>query len=159
MLEVYTSPADSFEEKNYLPLPPPPPKKKKKTIVPLTDISMLYIKYLTMYKVHMHAGAIRKLVYGCTCVREIIHSLKLVDYLPVQSTNQTITYTCSLSTETANCFKIRFRHTMTKLVVLFLVFIYYIITINQYERKMKIQILFDLIRYPGSGVVLDCIDS
>ena len=29
MLEVYTSPADSFEEKNYLPLPPPPQKKKK----------------------------------------------------------------------------------------------------------------------------------
>ena len=26
---------------------------------------MFYIKYLTMYKVHMHAGAISKLLYGC----------------------------------------------------------------------------------------------
>ena len=25
-----------------------------------------------MYKVHMHAGAIRKLLYGCAYVREII---------------------------------------------------------------------------------------
>ena len=33
-----------------------------------------------MHKVHMHAGAIRQ--YGCVFVREIIHSLKLVDYLP-----------------------------------------------------------------------------
>ena len=44
---------------------------------------MFDIKYLTMYKVHMPAGAIRKLLYGCAYVREIIHSLKLVDYLPV----------------------------------------------------------------------------
>ena len=28
-----------------------------------------------MYNVHMHAGAIRKLLYGCVYVREIIHSL------------------------------------------------------------------------------------
>ena len=28
---------------------------------------MVYIKYLTMYKVHMHAGAIRHLLYGCVC--------------------------------------------------------------------------------------------
>ena len=29
---------------------------------------MFYIKYLTMHKVHMHAGAIRKLLYGlCVC--------------------------------------------------------------------------------------------
>ena len=33
---------------------------------------MFYIKHLTMYKVHMHAGAIRKLLYGCVYVREII---------------------------------------------------------------------------------------
>ena len=39
--------------------------------------SMFYIKYLTMFKVHRHthAGAIRKLLYGCAFVREIIHSL------------------------------------------------------------------------------------
>ena len=44
----------------------------------LSDIPMFYIKYLTMYKVHMHAGAIRQLLYGCAYVRETI--LKLVDY-------------------------------------------------------------------------------
>ena len=52
-------------------------------IAPLSDIPMFYIKYLTMHKVHMHADAIRQLLYGCAYVREIIHSLKLVDYLPV----------------------------------------------------------------------------
>ena len=41
-----------------------------------------------MYKEHnlrMHAGAIQKLLYGCAYLREIIHSLKLVDYLPVHT--------------------------------------------------------------------------
>ena len=33
----------------------------------------------------MHAGAIRQLLYGCAYVREIIHSLKLVDYPPVHT--------------------------------------------------------------------------
>ena len=46
---------------------------------------MFYIKYLTMHKVHMHAGAIRQLLYGCVYVREIILSLKLVDYPPVHT--------------------------------------------------------------------------
>ena len=47
---------------------------------------MFYIiKYLTMHKVHMHAGAIRQLLYGCAYVRDIIHELKLVDYLPVHT--------------------------------------------------------------------------
>ena len=31
----------------------------------------------------MHAGTLRQLLYGCAYVREIIHSLKLVDYLPI----------------------------------------------------------------------------
>ena len=48
-------------------------------IEPLSDIPMFYIKYLTMHKVHMHAVSIRQLLYGCAYVREIIHSLKLVD--------------------------------------------------------------------------------
>ena len=38
-----------------------------------------------MHSVHMRAGAIRQLLYGCAYVREIIHSLKLVDYLPVHT--------------------------------------------------------------------------
>ena len=46
---------------------------------------MFYIKYLTAYKVHTHAGVIRKLLNGCAYVREIIHLLKLVDYLPVHA--------------------------------------------------------------------------
>ena len=49
-------------------------------IAPLNDMPMFYIKYLTMHKVHMHAGA-----NGCAYVREIIHSIKLVDYLPVHT--------------------------------------------------------------------------
>ena len=48
---------------------------------------MFYIKYLTMHKVHMHAGAIKQLLYGCVYIQEIIHSLKLVDYLPVHTHN------------------------------------------------------------------------
>ena len=44
---------------------------------------MFYIKYITMHNVYMHAGAIRQLLYGCAFVREIIHSLKLVEYPPV----------------------------------------------------------------------------
>ena len=28
---------------------------------------MIYIKYLTMHKVHMLAGAIRQLLYDCVC--------------------------------------------------------------------------------------------
>ena len=31
---------------------------------------MFYIKYLTMYKMHMHAGAIRQLLCGCAYVQE-----------------------------------------------------------------------------------------
>ena len=33
----------------------------------------------------MHAGAISKLLYGFASVRAIIHSLKLLDYLPVHT--------------------------------------------------------------------------
>ena len=54
-------------------------------IAPLSVIPMFYIKYLTMHKVHMHAGAIRQLLYGCAYVRGIIHSLKLVDHPPVHT--------------------------------------------------------------------------
>ena len=35
------------------------------------DIQMFHIKYLTMDKIHMHAGAIRKLLYGlCVCTED-----------------------------------------------------------------------------------------
>ena len=50
-------------------------------IAPLNDIPKFYIKYLTLYKVYMHAGAIRKILNGFAYVWEIIHSLKLVDYM------------------------------------------------------------------------------
>ena len=52
-------------------------------ITPLSDIQIFYIKYLTVYNVHIHAGAKRKLLYVCAYVREIIHPLKLADYLPI----------------------------------------------------------------------------
>ena len=44
---------------------------------------MFYIIYLSMYKVHMHANAIRKLLCGCAYVWELIQQLKHVDCLPV----------------------------------------------------------------------------
>ena len=46
---------------------------------------MFYVKYLAMHKVHMYAGAISKLLYGFTSVQVIIHLLKLLDYLPVDT--------------------------------------------------------------------------
>ena len=51
----------------------------------LSDIPMFYIIYLTMHKVHMHAGAIRQPLYGCAYVWEIFHSLKLVDHPPIHT--------------------------------------------------------------------------
>ena len=38
----------------------------------------------------MHASATRKLLYGCVYVRDIIHSIELMDYLYIR-TNNTIT--------------------------------------------------------------------
>ena len=55
----------------------------KSIIAPLSDIPMFYISILTMYKVHMHVGAI--ILYVCAYLLEIIHSLKLVDYLSVHT--------------------------------------------------------------------------
>ena len=44
---------------------------ENRIIAPLSEI----LQCFTQYKVHMHAGAIRKLLYGLVvCVREIIHS-------------------------------------------------------------------------------------
>ena len=37
-------------------------------IAPLSDIPIFYAEYLTMYTVHIHAGAIGSLLYGlCVC--------------------------------------------------------------------------------------------
>ena len=57
----------------------------KQCIEPLSDIPMFCIKYLIMHNVHMHAGGIRQLLYGRAYVREIIYSLKLMDYPPVHT--------------------------------------------------------------------------
>ena len=54
-------------------------------LAPLSDIQMFYIKYLTIHKMHMHAGAIRQISYSCAYVREIINSTKLMDYHPVHT--------------------------------------------------------------------------
>ena len=66
----------------------------------LSDIRMFYSRYLTMHKVHMYAGATRQLLYGCAYVREIIYSLKFVDYLPVHThkpyNNLHLTTSCRL---------------------------------------------------------------
>ena len=47
---------------------------------------------------HMHAGATRNVLYACAYVREIIHSLKLVDYLPVYTHKPYNNYHRNLST-------------------------------------------------------------
>ena len=60
-------------------------KLNKIPYAPLSDIHMFYIKYRTMYKVCKHAGAVRKFLYDCTSVRDIIHSLKFVDYLLIDT--------------------------------------------------------------------------
>ena len=46
---------------------------------------MFNVNYLAMHKVQMHTEAISKLLYGVASVQAIIHSLKLVDYLPVHT--------------------------------------------------------------------------
>ena len=40
------------------------------TISPLSDIPMFYIKYPTMHKMDMHAGAMRQYCMVCAYVRE-----------------------------------------------------------------------------------------
>ena len=49
-----------------------------------------------MFKVQMYACAIRKLLYDFASVQAIIHSLHLVDYLPVQ-THKPYTNFCGFS--------------------------------------------------------------
>ena len=56
----------------------------------MSDILMFYIKFLTIHKVNIHAGAIRQLMYGCAYVREII--------LPYMRTNNTTIDTCMSKT-------------------------------------------------------------
>ena len=51
----------------------------------INDISMLNIEYLTMNKVQMHGGAIRKLFYFCaSCTEDSPHTY----YFPVQTHKQ-----------------------------------------------------------------------
>ena len=57
----------------------------KYLIAPLSDILMFYIKYLSMYIVCIYAGAIKKILYGCVSVWEIILSLKIMGYLPIHT--------------------------------------------------------------------------
>ena len=52
---------------------------------PFIDIPMFIVKYLAMHKVQTHAGVLSKLLYGFAFVRAIIYSLKLADYIPVQT--------------------------------------------------------------------------
>ena len=63
-------------------------------ILPLSVIPKFYIKYLTMSRVHMNAGAVSKLLHGCAYVQEIIHKLSLWIIFLYTGTNPTITYGC-----------------------------------------------------------------
>ena len=51
------------------------------SLMPLCSLA----KCIAMHKMQLRAGAIRALLYGFASVRAIIHSRKLVDYLPVQT--------------------------------------------------------------------------
>ena len=51
----------------------------------IIGIPMFFIKSITMHKVQMHAGAIRVIVWFVRLNGEIILSLKLMDYLVVQT--------------------------------------------------------------------------
>ena len=59
----------------------------------------LTLNILQMFRVHMHAGALRMLLNGCVYVWDIIHSLKLVDYLPLHThrpyNNLNLNHTCN----------------------------------------------------------------
>ena len=90
-------------------------------IAPLIDIPMLYIIYLTIHKVKIHAGAIRKLVYGlfvCTRANPVAKTRglsSLTDVQPIQISRLApvlkaifhhcvISYTCSLSNSDGSVF-------------------------------------------------------
>ena len=60
-----------------------------------------------MYKVHTHACAIRKLMYGWAHVREIIHSRKLVDYLSVNMHKPYTTITYNYAIDKPLCMRHR----------------------------------------------------
>ena len=62
----------------------------------------------------MHAGATGQLLYGCAYVREIIHPLELVDYLPVHThkpyNNYTYTEKCTWMMVTCIALGLRWCH-------------------------------------------------
>ena len=51
------------------------------------DIPVFYFKHLAMHNMQIHAGAIKNIVNDVCVHTATIHSLKLVDYLPVQTHN------------------------------------------------------------------------
>ena len=69
----------------------------KYIIASLSDIQMFYIKYLTMYKENMHAGAIRTLLYA------------IVPYI---RTDHTMIYTCTSKGKCSSMINITSKATM-----------------------------------------------
>ena len=57
-----------------------------------TTIAKFSMKYLMVCRVYTERGGITQLYYVYPSVRQIIHSLKLVDYLHVQAVNQLYNY-------------------------------------------------------------------
>ena len=57
-----------------------------------TTIANFSMKYLMVCMVYTDGSGIKQLCYVCPSVREIVHSLKLVDYLHVQAVNQWYNY-------------------------------------------------------------------
>ena len=93
----------------------------KDLIAPFIDIPMFNIKYLSMHKEQMHAGALSKLLYGFASVWVIIHLLKLMDYLPVKTSKpynpSSLYYSCMPNKmRNANFFKVRLRTFLSTLI-------------------------------------------
>ena len=63
-----------------------------------TTLTNFSTKHLVIGKVYTNVGGIKELYHDCQSVRNIIHYLKLVDYLHVQAATHgiTITYVMTL---------------------------------------------------------------
>ena len=66
----------------------------------VTDNPMFYTNNLAMHTVQRYSNAIRNVLYGLCVSTGDIHSLKCIDYLPVQPhilyNNLRFVYTCTL---------------------------------------------------------------
>ena len=114
-----------------------------------TTLTNFRTKYRVMCKVSTDLGGIK--YHVCPPVREIIHSLKLVDYLHVQADNPWYNfYFCSVLCWLCLCVRLFICALWSpagKGLTSWLSFVVSTMSLSLSHW------------YPGSGVVLDCIDS